>query len=484
MVKPVTLNVLDIYLDQKNPRHAPLNAQSDIVEKLIQKEQVKQLARDIAENGVSPLEMTAVIKDESGRFIVVEGNRRTCALRLLNDPKSAPNTHVSYFTKLAKNSEKIPKKITCQLFDSREDADIWIERRHSGTQDGIGAKQWNSDQKTRFNTSREKRDDNALASAILDFAVLQGFVPEEREDKILTTAARFLGNPFFRKTLGIISSRSHAYVELNVPLNEFAIVIEKFCKDLLDPKSEVTSRTKKVQWEAYARTLISLGLAPKNHVQSYLLSDVLNSSESDSSEAEGVTQNQGENPPIDSKASPSSKFESNSNDHANDTSSGEGGKKEESTTRHQNTKNPDKRKYIIPYGFSASIKNPILRRVYQEMTEILIDDNTLAVSLLTRAFLENLYSLFHEKELGNQIKAQTHVVMNKVITHIEKNTNLTKVESQALGALKRVQCNHNNVLSPHTLGANAHASHYPNATELKREWDNISAIVEYMLKRI
>ena len=74
--------------------------------------------------------------------------------------------------------------------------------------------------------------------------------------------------------------------------------------------------------------------------------------------------------------------------------------------------------------------------------------------------------------------------MNKVITHIEKDNNLTKVESQALGALKRVQSNHNNVLSPHTLGANAHASHYPNATELKREWDNISAIVEYMLKRM
>ena len=118
------------------------------------------------------------------------------------------------------------------------------------------------------------------------------------------------------------------------------------------------------------------------------------------------------------------------------------------------------------------------------MKEIEVDQHTLSVALLSRAFLENLYSIFHEKVLGNYIKAQTHIVMNKIIPHIEQDKNLTKSERQALGALKRVQANENNVLSPKTLGANAHASHYPNSKELKREWDNIASIIEYMLKRI
>jgi len=39
-------------------------------------------------------------------------------------------------------------------------------------------------------------------------------------------------------------------------------------------------------------------------------------------------------------------------------------------------------------------------------------------------------------------------------------------------------------LNPGNLGANAHANHYPNSKQLKREWDNIEAIILYMLNRL
>lgn len=477
MIKSVKVRVLDVYLDSENPRHKPLSDQSKIIENLIKKEQIKKLAKDIAENGVSPLETTALIKDENDKYVVVEGNRRTCALRLLNDPKSAPDAHKSYFSKLSENSEVIPSRIECKLFESREEADIWIERRHSGAQEGIGAKQWNSDQKTRFNTRRSKADSNALAVSILDYAASIGVIPQEREDKILTTASRFLGNPYFRNTLGVVSSRSDPDIMLNVRLNEFEVAVTYFCKDLIDPdpKSAVSSRTNKAQWEAYAKKMLKQGVAPSANVEKYKLREALLDKLNGTDSIENGSF-------IDNADNGVSEIKSIEEVNNSDTSSPD--VIIAPTNVVASNKNPDQRKYIVPHNFHNSIRDRILRRVFQEMKEIEIDQHTLSVALLSRAFLENLYSIFHEKVLGNYIKAQTHIVMNKIITHIEQDKSLTKSERQALGALKRVQANENNVLSPKTLGANAHASHYPNSKELKREWDNIASIIEYMLKRI
>jgi hypothetical protein len=60
---PVRLKVLDIYLDALNPRHAPIDHQPDIISHLVKKEKVRNLARDIAQEGISPIELFAVVRD-------------------------------------------------------------------------------------------------------------------------------------------------------------------------------------------------------------------------------------------------------------------------------------------------------------------------------------------------------------------------------------------------------------------------------------
>ena len=131
------------------------------------------------------------------------------------------------------------------------------------------------------------------------------------------------------------------------------------------------------------------------------------------------------------------------------------------------------------------IQNKILRRVFEEIKKINIEETPLAVSLNTRAFLENLYALFHEKLNGNYIQEKTHIVLDKVIRLIEQDKfPLTQKQKNALGALKRVQSNKNNALSPKTLGAYAHGGIYPNPKELRIEFDNIAEIIKYMLEKI
>lgn len=82
-MKRISVNVLDLYLDSQNPRHDPINNRTEIINYLIKNEKVKVLAKSIAENGTSPLEILAVIENENGHFIALEGNRRVCALILL-----------------------------------------------------------------------------------------------------------------------------------------------------------------------------------------------------------------------------------------------------------------------------------------------------------------------------------------------------------------------------------------------------------------
>ncbi len=468
------LNVLDIYLDSENPRHVPINNQTEIITHLLKNEKVRNLAKDIAANGISPIELFAVIKDSAGHYVALEGNRRLCALTLLNDPRVAPNNEqVNYFKKLVSGSSKPPSAVRCAIFDNREDADIWIERRHEGEQDGVGTRSWDSNQISRHKRGKDKVDNNALALSILDYSTTQGFLTEKNKTKILTTASRYLGNPYFRKTLGIVSGRSDAEIVINVSFEEFDRVIERFSHDLVDKDSGVNSRTKQADWENYADFLIKNGIAPTRNIEKIKLSDknrlktkgTSSTTSGNNDVGGGTTSNGGTN---------NSENSSSSSNNPN----GNPGSTKGSTTRH-----PDKRLYLVSSDFKAPIKDKILRRIFEELKTILVDDKPLAVSLVARAFLENVYSEFLEKQTGSYPKMPIHVVMEKVLKIIEEDTDLSKKELNSLASLRKVQSNTDNILNPKSLGANAHGSIYPSARELKREWDNIVSIIEYMLRK-
>ena len=152
MSSNILLNVLDIYLDTDNPRHEPIYDQTSIIKHLLKDERVRNLAKHIADHGVNPLDSIGVVKDEESNYVVVEGNRRLCALLLLNDPEKAPSGEAPYFKKLAESSTKVPNAVNCVLFDDSDEANIWMGIRHNGEQDGVGVKNWDSKQKTRHRT--------------------------------------------------------------------------------------------------------------------------------------------------------------------------------------------------------------------------------------------------------------------------------------------------------------------------------------------
>ncbi|MCK0545827.1 ParB N-terminal domain-containing protein [Pseudomonas syringae pv. aptata] len=434
----IMLPLLELYLDKENPRHNVIDDQDKIIEHLVRREDIRALAKNIAERGeFSPLDAIGVIK-EGSLYVVVEGNRRTCAGILLNDPNRSPKGEQKYFRSLVDKSDRIPHQIECHIFNDRESAREWIDIRHNGPQGGIGTVPWNADQKARFFNN----SGTALALAILDYAVKGGMLSEEnREKKVLTTAARYLNNPDFRKAIGVVSSRSDPQVMINVTVDDFNKVISRFCNDLIDPQSDVSSRSNKEDWMKYIEKLKSEGDAPKSTVSAQALDSTLAK-----------------------KVSPSS-------------------------PKPRNNLSSDYRQTIIDNStFKVIIKEKLLKRTFDELRQIDCNKFPLAAVIVCRIFLENIYKSYHEREISRvNDSEEVHITLQKIIRHIEQLKAagvLDRGQKKALGALARVASNTMNVLSPKTLGAFAHGGHYPEPRSIKIEWDNIADIILFMLNTL
>ncbi len=248
------IDVERVYLDLENPRHDPFKTEQEAINFLCAKEQVIELARDIALNGINPLEVFGLVEDGVGSkrrqsvYIAAEGNRRLCAIKLMNDPDSAPPEFRSEFTALASNWAQV-SQIPAIVFAKKEDVKIWLERIHGGQLNGIGRRTWNAEQKERFSGG----DRNKLALAILDYAEVHGLISTDDRRKRLTTAQRFLSNVLFRNELGIKFDKSGKVATNRTP-EDFRILLKAFISDLLDGQV-VNSRATKATIDIYAYEL-------------------------------------------------------------------------------------------------------------------------------------------------------------------------------------------------------------------------------------
>lgn len=144
--------VTSLLLDTLNPRlpelgHLP--SQREIVSELVTHDDVYSLARDITDKGYFPTEVLVGIEDD-GNQIVVEGNRRLAALKLLLSPELAPEGTVKRFRSLhGKVLIDNVHKVRVVFAPSREDAAPLIINRHTTT----GVERWKPAQQARYLSS-------------------------------------------------------------------------------------------------------------------------------------------------------------------------------------------------------------------------------------------------------------------------------------------------------------------------------------------
>jgi hypothetical protein len=143
----------DLVLDALNPRfvNIPDPDQESIKEYLIEYEDVLILAKGInEEGGLLPGERVIVCK-ENGKYIVLEGNRRICACKLLVDLLD-PGVKL---TKIKKETIDNILEINTDIVESRESVQSALFRRHIE-----GIKLWKTQAKQYFFARRFFRGDS------------------------------------------------------------------------------------------------------------------------------------------------------------------------------------------------------------------------------------------------------------------------------------------------------------------------------------
>ena len=264
--------VSELMLDENNPRfESPVSSQRDAINSVLSfaPSKLVRLAKDIVQrkNSLNPTELMVVVV-EDGRTIVVEGNRRVAALKLLRKPDLAEATpQRKQFEKAAANG-KGPSKVDCFLASSREAARHWIELRHTGQNDGVGVVGWESWQINNFRRKPGSQPDRAdrfcaaLEAQYEDQEELKSNIASVRRDRI-TTLGRLVSDPEVRRAFGF--DLSSTGVEFHFDPAELLAGFAKLFNDLNSDLS-VSEIKNKSQREAYANSARQLLPAPEKRL--------------------------------------------------------------------------------------------------------------------------------------------------------------------------------------------------------------------------
>lgn len=147
----ISVSPLELWLDEDNPRFVVLDYrdQHSIRNYLASYEDVCQLAREINDRGgLLPGERIVVFQDNN-KYIVVEGNRRTCALQFLLNRELIPDNHKHAIPETNHSIFENCQTIEVDLIHDRNEAIALMAQRHI-----IKIKEWKPLAKKQFFASR------------------------------------------------------------------------------------------------------------------------------------------------------------------------------------------------------------------------------------------------------------------------------------------------------------------------------------------
>src|SRR5665213_879144 len=195
--KVVPMPVDQLILDPDNPRLASSDAGSDpkqLVKYMWEEMAVDEVALSIAANGFFHEEPLLVIPSDKSKkegdrqkYIVVEGNRRLCAVMLLRDPKLREFVKATDLPHLTAKEVESLKELPVSLYDNREDLWEYFGFRHIN-----GPKAWDAEPKAKYVATVHEKYKVALADIARKIGdqhsyvkrIYRGFVLLEQAEKV------------------------------------------------------------------------------------------------------------------------------------------------------------------------------------------------------------------------------------------------------------------------------------------------------------
>ncbi|MFZ6681922.1 hypothetical protein [Undibacterium sp. Tian12W] len=438
----ITVPITKLTFDLENPRYVPQKNQREALERILLDNTAKTiaLAEHIVSNGQNPIDIVAAIPTGKNDYVVVEGNRRTAVLKVLNKPVLLDSIPADagagpFIKKMKSLASKVSKsaisKLQVFVFETREEADVWIQLKHTGENEGAGTVPWDGIQRARF-----RKGDAGLN--ILDFGKANNWFTEEdltsRGPFPISTLNRVLGDPAIRTALGL--TLSGGKLDATVPVDELAKGIKKVVHDLATGKWNVTSLKSKLNRQNYLAQFASKDLPSKNSAVAPWRVDI-------------------DNPPQTPTSAPSPK-----------------------------TRNPNRaRATLIPSTFviRTNQTSPRLQKIYQELRRLRVETNPNSVAVLLRVFFElSLDDYIARNSIQLQSKRPTLAEKTKGALDFLKAQG--KLDKNQIDLINRFAsddpADRATSTSITTLHAFVHSRHgHPLQSELQLIWDNISSFM-------
>src|SRR5947208_2031454 len=152
-----------LLLDPLNPRLPEEYrdaSQAELLKVLARDYNLIELGQSLADNGFFPQESFVVIPaDAGGKFIVVEGNRRLAAIRLLLNPGVANALKLYEWVEIAKGMKYQLHEVPVVVFETRDQLVPFLGFRHIS-----GILKWEPIAKARFINYQVKERKRSFAS--------------------------------------------------------------------------------------------------------------------------------------------------------------------------------------------------------------------------------------------------------------------------------------------------------------------------------
>jgi hypothetical protein len=450
MATPLPIKVADLKLDLDNPRLGQgLKSQPDAIQAMLRAEGKKtlELAEDILANGLNVAERLMVIRDtgDPNRYVVLEGNRRLTALRILAEPSSAAAVlKKPTMKKLEGWSTNYHKKpildVECVMYGSRQEAEPWIVRRHMGEAGGKGVVGWGPIEQRRHEARHTGK--SSLDLQAFDLVSERGDLDEATREKLhefpITNLERLLEDEAVRKRLGLSLDKDRQLTSA-LPDAELLKPLTRMVRDIATKRISVNNIRNADNRRDYLDTFKKTELP-------------------DLKKAVGTPR------VIASPSTPSA---------AKATPAPGPGKQ-------GSTKAKKPRRSIIDPHCKLTITNARIAKVFQELRGMPVDDLTNSVGVMLRVFLEltvDHYVSQHKLPTLPKGKDSLSHKLRQVSADLVARNVMTKQQVKGINHAANEK---------HTIGANittfnqyVHNPHYsPLANDLRTYWDNLQSFFE------
>ena len=433
MLEPTPIPIANLLLDQRNPRLSKrTRGQRSTIRAMaiLQKGQLTSLAKDIAESGLDPSQLLIVKRSRTrpNRYIVLDGNRRATALKVLTNPevvKGAVTNSVLRTLKQLNRDRNLDSSnsVPCIIVNKRADANRWIQIKHTGYNNGIGPMPWNPEDGNRFRASMGGT--LQIETQALDFLESNNYIDSAlRANTPTTTLRRLLGTPGVRQRLDLTwDGNSLALPDDPTPA---ARLLTYITNEIAERR--ITARDLNLQEDR----LNYIDSLPKNSIIS----------------------------PPDTGGKQDDK---STNEPADDTK----GPQSDDTSKKQRL-----RSKLIPEDLKLNITDARVRDIEDELRRLSLRSYPNAVSIMFRVFLELSTDTYITQTKLPKLTEQSRL-QEKMLAVIDHLANCGKLSEQEARAARHTS-QKNNYTGPSITKMNqyVHNRHlFPGPDDLKADWD-------------